>query len=77
MNVLELITFNVKVLAVVFVSMWIRGTLPRVRIDQMLQILGRYDKRLARLHEGLAAARMNAFGSIDGGFSTAAYPARS
>src|SRR5208337_3561114 len=42
MNVLEVITFVVKVLFLVFVSMWIRGTLPRVRIDQMMTACWKY-----------------------------------
>lgn len=42
MNALEAITFIVKVLFLVFVSMWIRATLPRVRIDQLMTVCWKY-----------------------------------
>jgi NADH-quinone oxidoreductase subunit H len=42
MNLLQFIAFLIKVLVLVFASMWIRGTLPRVRIDQMMSICWKY-----------------------------------
>ncbi|HSR58816.1 MAG TPA: NADH-quinone oxidoreductase subunit NuoH, partial [Candidatus Binataceae bacterium] len=50
MNVLQLITFNVKVIAIVFSSMWIRATLPRVRVDQLMTMCWKYFVPIAFLN---------------------------
>ena len=42
MNIIELVIFNAKVLFIVFFSMWIRATLPRVRIDQLMSLCWKY-----------------------------------
>jgi NADH-quinone oxidoreductase subunit H len=42
MNALQFTIFMLKCLFLVFVSMWIRGTLPRVRIDQMMSLCWKY-----------------------------------
>ena len=60
-TVLEFLTFFVKAYFWVLVAMWIRATLPRVRVDQLMAICWKYLVPVSFLNVMLAAVWVAVF----------------